>query len=117
MPTIESAQVLGEKLGSGVVAKSGWHVYSNMEHLLGQMTVTPEKCPFECPFYTEKGGHVEYYKGMLPQTDDILQRAINISIGVVDAGLGSSWGVNVRSTEEEAAEKAEELKGYIRECL
>ena len=32
MPTIESAQVLGEKLGSGVVAKSGWHVYSNMEH-------------------------------------------------------------------------------------
>ena len=32
---------------------------------------------------------------MLPQTDALLARAINISIGVSDAGLGSAFGVAV----------------------
>ena len=33
---------------------------------------------------------------MLPQTDALLARAINISIGVSDAGLGSGFGVTMR---------------------
>jgi 8-amino-3,8-dideoxy-alpha-D-manno-octulosonate transaminase len=33
---------------------------------------------------------------MLPQTDALLARAINISIGVSDAGLGSAFGVTMR---------------------
>jgi len=39
---------------------------------------------------------VRYWKGMLPQTDALLSRAINISIGVSDAGLGSAFGVTMR---------------------
>nr|MDO8109675.1 DegT/DnrJ/EryC1/StrS family aminotransferase [Candidatus Sigynarchaeota archaeon] len=115
MPTVESAAKLGKKLGCGVVAQSGWHVYNNMEHLLGKMTVTKEGCPFTCPYY--KGGEVKYTKGMLPRTDDILKRAINISIGVVDAGLGSSFGVNVKSTLQEVDEVGKKLRAAIIECL
>jgi hypothetical protein len=33
---------------------------------------------------------------MLPQTDALLARAINIGIGVSDPGLGSAFGVTMR---------------------
>ena len=33
---------------------------------------------------------------MLPQTDALLARAINIGIGVRDPGLGSAFGVTMR---------------------
>ena len=78
-------------LGGG---RSGWHVYSNMEHVLEKRTVTAEGCPFKCPYY--KGGEAKYWKGMLPQTDALLARAMNISIGVSDVGLGSGFGVTMR---------------------
>jgi hypothetical protein len=86
-----------------------------MEHLLGKMTVTKENCPFSCPFY--KGGEVKYTKGMLPKTDDLLNRAINIAIGVVDGGLGSSFGVNIKSTPQEVEEVGKKLRAAILECL
>ena len=94
LPSEEVARKVAEELGTKVVADSGWHVYSNMEQILEKRTITPEGCPFTCPYY--EGGEVEYRAGMLPQTDDLLSRAINISIGVSDAGLGSAFGVTVR---------------------
>ena len=94
LPSEEVARKVAEELGTKVVADSGWHVYANMEQILEKRTITPEGCPFTCPYY--EGGEVEYRAGMLPQTDDLLSRAINISIGVSDAGLGSAFGVTVR---------------------
>jgi dTDP-4-amino-4,6-dideoxygalactose transaminase len=114
MPTKESADTLATKLGSSTVAKSGWHVYNNMEHLLNKMTVTEEGCPFTCPYY---GSDIQYEKGMLPKTDDLLSRAINISVGVSDAGLGSGFGININSTPEEINEKAEVLLKAIEESI
>jgi dTDP-4-amino-4,6-dideoxygalactose transaminase len=93
-PTEQIARQVATELGSKVVADSGWHVYSNMEHILEKRTVTAEGCPFSCPLY--KGPEPKYWKGMLPQTDALLARAINISIGVSDAGLGSGFGVTMR---------------------
>jgi dTDP-4-amino-4,6-dideoxygalactose transaminase len=115
MPTIKSAQTLANKLGSKTVAKSGWHVYNNMEHLLGRMTVTDEGCPFKCPYY--QGIEVEYRKGMLPKTDNLLSRAINISIGVSDPGLGSAYGININSDYSEIEEKAHYLSKMIKNSL
>ncbi|MFX0073096.1 MAG: hypothetical protein ACFFAO_18615, partial [Candidatus Hermodarchaeota archaeon] len=111
----EKAAKLAEKIGCTTIAKSGWHVYNNMEHLLGQMTVTSEKCPFTCPYY--KGPEINYYKGMLPQTDDLLERAINISIGVSDTGLGSAYGIRITSSKEEIEQVGENLVKAIKECL
>ena len=93
-----------------MVADSGWHVYNNMEHVLARMTVDKTGCPFTCPYYTEKGGSMEYSKGMLPVTDSILNRAINISIGVSDAGLGAGFGINILSTDDEIDRKIEAFR-------
>ena len=115
MPTVESAEKLSEKIGCTTIAKSGWHVYTNMEHLLGKMTITDEGCPFTCPYY--KGPEVNYYKGMLPQTDDLLNRAINISVGVSDTGLGSAYGITINSTKEEIDQVGKNLLQAIKDCL
>jgi len=102
-------------LGTRVVADSGWHVYSHMEQVLDQRTITPEGCPFTCAFY--KGGPVKYSKGMLPQTDALLDRAINVSIGVWDPGLGSSFGVTIRDGFEAVDAKAAEFRRVAGEYL
>ncbi|NLE43791.1 MAG: DegT/DnrJ/EryC1/StrS family aminotransferase [Chloroflexi bacterium] len=107
MPSEDVARKIAGELGTKVVADSGWHVYSNMEQILEQRTITAEGCPFTCPYY--KGGEVKYWKGMLPQTDDILSRAINISIGVSDAGLGSGFGVTIRDSDEQIDERIEQF--------
>jgi len=114
MPTAESAEKLAKKLGTTTISHSGWHVYNNMEHFLQKMTVTDEGCPFTCPYYNSE---IEYKKGMLPQTDELLNRAINISVGVSDAGLGSAYGIHITSTKEEIQEKGEFLLKAIEESL
>jgi len=115
MPNIESAEKLAERLGSTTIAKSGWHVYNNMEHFLEQMTVTDEGCPFTCPFY--KAPQIKYFKGMLPQTDDLLKRAINISVGVSDIGLGSAFGSKITDSREEIEKKGFDLVEMISKCF
>jgi len=54
---------------------------------------------------------------MLPQTDDLLSRSINISIGVSDPGLGSAFGITMRDGLEEVARKVEEFRKTVRKYL
>jgi dTDP-4-amino-4,6-dideoxygalactose transaminase len=83
--TREQAIKVSKALGSKTVDQSGWHVYSNMEHILNHL---------------KKVGQ-PHSKGSYPKTDDILSRAMNISVGVVDGGLGTGWGINIDSTDTE----------------
>jgi dTDP-4-amino-4,6-dideoxygalactose transaminase len=83
--TSEKAANVSKKLGSKTVDQSGWHVYANMEHVLDHL---------------KKIGQ-PHTKGSYPRTDDILCRSMNISVGVVDGGLGAGWGININSTDEE----------------
>jgi 8-amino-3,8-dideoxy-alpha-D-manno-octulosonate transaminase len=108
LPTEAMARQVASELKTRVIADSGWHVYSNMEQILEKRTLTGEGCPFTCPFY--KGGEVKYFKGMLPQTDALLNRAINISIGVSDAGLGSAFGVTMRDGFDMVDARAEQFR-------
>lgn len=108
--TKERAEKFCEALGTAPIANSGWHVYNNMEQVLNKVTATKANCPYDCPRYETK---VEYRRHMLPQTDDILQRAVNISVGVVDKGLGSGCGINIHSTDEEIAATAAKLRDVI----
>jgi dTDP-4-amino-4,6-dideoxygalactose transaminase len=114
LPNEEVARAIAKDLGTKVIAEAGWHVYSNMEHILEQRTVTPEKCPFTCSPYTDKGGSVRYWKGMLPRTDALLARSLNISIGVSDPSLSSGFGVTIRDgldVVEEQARRFREVAG------
>lgn len=89
--TKEMAEAVSSRLGSKTVAESGWHVYSSMEQII------EHKTPVEG--WSEPSRFA--YKGALPQTDDLLARSMNISIGVVDSGLGSAFGINIHSTQED----------------
>ena len=103
--TKELAAKFCEKAGTNVIARSGWHVYNNMEQILDKKTWT-ENHPFHLSDRT-------YSKNMLPATDDILERAVNISIGVVDKGLGAGTGINVNSTEEEINQVAKNIREIV----
>jgi len=81
-------------LGMKTVADSGWHVYNNMEQILS---------------WRDEGGKQPHHAHMLKQTDAILGRALNLSVGVVDPGIGASFGITVRSTDDEIARVAEEF--------
>ena len=89
--TKDLAERFCAQTGGRPIAYSGWHVYNNMEQVLGKMTAAK----------TMNVNDRTYSAHMLPQTDDILERAVNISIGVVDKGLGSGYGINILSTEDE----------------
>lgn len=103
----EKADKFADKIGTKTLAYSGWHVYNNMEQILNKKTVTEYRCPFVCEKYGKK---IEYRAHMLPQTDDILERAVNISVGVVDKGLGAPFGISIISSEEEIKEVTDKIK-------
>lgn len=109
-PTADVAQHIAKDLKNKVIAEAGWHVYSNMEHLLEQRMPTPVHCSFACPHYAAKGGQMRYWKGMLPQTDDLLARSMNIGIGVIDPGLGSAFGLTVNDGLDVVEERAAEFR-------
>ncbi len=90
--TRELADKFCAAMGTAPIAKSGWHVYNNMEQILDKKTWTNNH-PFHLSDRT-------YEKHMLPQTDDILDRGqyLHRRRGW---GLGSGCGININSTEEE----------------
>ena len=103
--TKELAAKFCEKAGTAVIARSGWHVYNNMEQILDKKTWTNNH-----PFRNDER---KYEKHMLPVTDDILERAVNISIGVVDKGLGAGTGININSTVEEINQVAANIRNIV----
>ena len=96
--TAEMAGRVSRALCTRTVDNSGWHVYSNMEHF-GR-------------YLKERG--LAFGRGAYPRTDDILSRSINLSVGVVDAGLGAGFGVNIDSTEDEIREVARKFRDACR---
>jgi dTDP-4-amino-4,6-dideoxygalactose transaminase len=84
------AAAVAAKVGSKTVDKSGWHVYANMEHINR---------------YLKEHGQ-PHDRGAYPRTDELLSRAINLSVGVVDAGLGAGFGININSDEAHIAATA-----------
>lgn len=108
----ETADKFGAKVGSRTISHSGWHVYNNMEQILQKKTVTEYNCPYVCEAY---GQDIQYYAHMLPETDKILERAINISVGVVDKGLGAGFGININSDDTEIEAVAEKIKEIMKE--
>jgi dTDP-4-amino-4,6-dideoxygalactose transaminase len=96
------AQAVAEALGVQTVAGSGWHVYNHMEQILA---------------VTDERGARRYRKHMLPRTDSILERAINLSVGVVDPGLGAGFGIDVLASNEQIDKAADEFISTVRRCL
>lgn len=110
LPSAEIASKVADEVGSITLAESGWHVYTRMEHLLEQRTVTGKGCPFDCRCYFED--EVEYRRGMLPRTDALLARSISFGIGVFDANL-SPFGLRMRDGPDVARSRAEQFRAAV----
>ncbi|HEY3380916.1 MAG TPA: DegT/DnrJ/EryC1/StrS family aminotransferase [Vicinamibacterales bacterium] len=93
----ERAANVAARLNTTTVTESGWHVYSNMEHVLA--------------FLREHDR--PHARGAYPRTDDLLARAINLSVGVVDRGLGAAFGIDITSTDEEIHRKAATFRDAV----
>lgn len=103
-PSPEIASAVAREFGSITLAASGWHVYSNMEHLLEKRTVSGRGCPFGCACC--QADTPTYEKGMLPRTDALLARSMSIGIGVSDANL-APFGLRMRDDDVAARACAE----------
>jgi len=96
------AQHVAKALKTKTLSESGWHVYNNMEQILS---------------YIDQKGNKPFKKNMLPKTDGILTRSINLSIGVVDPGIGADFGINILSSNEEIYKKAEEFIKIVKSII
>ena len=105
--TKQMAREVAEAIGSITLAHSGKHHYRNMVHLLAKNMPTQNSCPFDCPAYPTE---VDYWPGMLPQTDDVLDRTVCMSVGVTDTGLGTGFGINILMAEKDIIKKADEFR-------
>ncbi len=93
-PDAGTARRAAEALGTITLAESGWHVYGNMAQVLA---------------WEEPDGQRPFRPGMLPRTDELLARAVNLSVGVVNPGLGSEFGITIRSSDAEIEKQAAEF--------
>jgi 8-amino-3,8-dideoxy-alpha-D-manno-octulosonate transaminase len=90
----ERAARVSSALGTTTIQHSGWHVYFNMEHINRHLESIGQP----------------HGKGAYPRTDSLLARAMNISIGVVDGGLGAGFGLCINSDDDEIARTADRLR-------
>jgi dTDP-4-amino-4,6-dideoxygalactose transaminase len=94
----DRAARVAEILGTRTVDNTGWHVYDKMDHF---------------DRYLKDQGR-PHGRGAFPRTDDILSRSINLSVGVVDAGLGAGFGICIDSTDDEIQQAADEFQRACR---
>ena len=97
-------------VGTTTLIRSGRHYYAKMPPLLARRTASAKACPFNC---SANPTAQRYDPGMLPRTDDLLARSVALSVGVTDSYLGSSFGINVRSTEDEIAVVADRFRAAV----
>ena len=101
----EKADRFCRRMDLSTIANSGWHVYNNMEQILGKKMWT-DNHPFTSSERT-------YQKHMLPAVDDLLSRAVYLSVGQVDKTPADGRGVNIHSTEAEIVEYARFVRSVL----
>jgi dTDP-4-amino-4,6-dideoxygalactose transaminase len=90
----EKAAAVAQAVGVRTLDQTGWHVYDKMD---------------QYDRYLAEMGR-PHGRGTLPRTDDILSRSINLSVGVVDAGLGAGFGIFIDSTDDEIDQAAGQFR-------
>lgn len=82
LPTDEQASAFckalaAEGIRTEVAWNSGQHVYYHFDQIIERRMFAERHCSWECPHYK---GHARLEKGMFPQTDDFLRRALQIDL-------------------------------------
>jgi 8-amino-3,8-dideoxy-alpha-D-manno-octulosonate transaminase len=61
-------------------APPDWHLSAYMLPVTGKRGPTKDNCPFACPIYTARGGHVEYKRGDCPVSEDLFERGVSVPL-------------------------------------
>ncbi|MCE8008104.1 DegT/DnrJ/EryC1/StrS family aminotransferase [Aestuariivita sp.] len=104
------AHTFAEALGCRVLIETGRHHYAKMEALMNRQAWNGKGCPFDCPSHPTTRS---YSQSDLPHTDDILGRAVALSVGVSDSYLGPGFGVTPMSSPAEIKTIADELRERV----
>ncbi|HKV43159.1 MAG TPA: DegT/DnrJ/EryC1/StrS family aminotransferase [bacterium] len=72
-----SGALAAEGIRNMVAWDSGQHVYHHFDQIIERRMFAERHCAWECPYYT---GKARLEKGMFPQSDDLLRRAIHIDL-------------------------------------
>ncbi|HYM92103.1 MAG TPA: DegT/DnrJ/EryC1/StrS family aminotransferase [bacterium] len=72
-----STALAAEGVRNMVAWDSGQHVYYHFDQIIERRMFAERHCAWECPHYK---GTARLAKGMFPQTDDLLRRAIHIDL-------------------------------------
>lgn len=97
------ASKVANALGTIPLIASQKHYYGEMPQLQAVGNANEGR-------YCIQGKKGNYSKGTLPRTDDFLSRSIALSVGVRDSYLGSSFGIDVDSSEDDIAKTAGDFK-------
>lgn len=108
LPDADTAAAVARDLDTKTLSNSGWHVYANMEHLRSRRIVSG--------FASAVADYIAD-PGILPATDALLARSITLGVGVVDAGIGSAFGINVRSTATDIEKAADRFRTAVENHL
>lgn len=84
------ATAVAKQLGVRRLSESGKHVYANMTQLTHRLMPLTRGTPFHS---TEFPTNRVYTAGILPYTDNVLSRAVALSVGVADSYLGAGFGI------------------------
>ncbi len=88
------ASLAAGQLGSITLDRSGKHNYANMPQL-------------------SLGAPGAQQRGRMPRTDDILQRTIALSVGVVDSYLGTASGIDIGSDAADIERMAQRFRAAV----
>ncbi|MEV3875130.1 DegT/DnrJ/EryC1/StrS family aminotransferase [Streptomyces sp. NPDC049906] len=106
----DEAAAVADALGTKTMLGSGRHYYGNMSQLAALTEGGTSPAPFRRP--GSESQH-DYRRGSLPRTDDVLARAVAISIGVSDSYLGAGYGVTVQATEPDIERAADQFTATV----
>ncbi|MEU2794075.1 aminotransferase class I/II-fold pyridoxal phosphate-dependent enzyme [Streptomyces sp. NPDC007100] len=109
------AEAVAKRLGTKTLLHSPKHYYGGLPELAALAAPDGSSCPFRPP--AEAWRRDGWRAGALPRTDDVLGRALALTVGTTDTYLGADFGVNVFSGTDEVAEVAERFRETADEVL
>lgn len=111
----EAAQAVAQELGCSTLDKSRRHYYAQINAL----SPPPDQEAPTCPFQHKPGEKRRntLAPGELPRTDNLLSRAVALSVGLSDSYLGSGFGASVRSDPDELSGIADRFSAAAAQAL
>ncbi|MFI9024102.1 DegT/DnrJ/EryC1/StrS family aminotransferase [Streptomyces sp. NPDC053560] len=110
-----AAEAVAKRLGTRTLLHSPKHYYGGLPELRALAAGDARSCPSRRP--EPAWPRQDFRPGALPRTDDVLGRAVALTVGLSDTYLGADAGVTVFSGPDEIAAAAERFRATADEVL